>query len=306
MIRKRGKKEMIKLIILGVVILAAVVTLVCFCQAKRKAKERFAWYEAKAESVETSYGTVTYIDEGEGEVILSCHGICGGYDQAYDTLGDSLDTYRVIAPSRFGYPGSDAPENPSVENQVEAFVELLDALGIEQTYVLATSAGGATAIKFAMMHPERTKGLLLYCSGYPLLEDPEKEITYMGPPAFLCSDFPMWFFSPLFGPLMGMDRATIEMIMPLKERKEGIVIDAQVSNTVMYNHREDYDMSTLEVPVLCFHAKDDKLADYNGAKPWEERIPDCTFISFETGGHLMEGNGEVIREELAKFVERTR
>lgn len=293
-------------VILGIVAVTAIVTTVCFVRAQKKAKERFAWYEAKSESVETSYGTVAYIDEGVGEVILSCHGLCGGYDQAYDTLGEEVDNYRVIAPSRFGYPGSDAPENPSVENQVETFVELLDSLQIERVYVLATSAGGATAIKFAMMHPERTKGLILYCSGYPRWEKPEKEVTYMGPPAFLCSDFPMWFFSPLFGPVMGMDRETIEMIMPLKERKAGIVIDAKVSNTVMYNHWEDYDMSTLEVPVLCFHAKDDKLAAYEGAKPWEARIPDCTFITFETGGHLMAENNGVITKKLAEFVERTK
>ena len=104
---------------------------------------------------------------------------------------------------------------------------------------------------------------------------------------------------------MGMDQDTINMIMPLKDKKEGIVIDASVSNTVMYNHREEYDMSTLTVPVICFHAKDDKLANYDGAKGWEALIPDCTFISFETGGHLMEGKGKVIEEELAGFVERT-
>ena len=165
--RQRNRKEMIKLIIFAILIIGVLIIAIRFSQVERKAKERFAWYEAKAESVETSYGTITYIDEGEGEPVLSCHGICGGYDQAYDTLGDVTDIYRVIAPSRFGYTGSDAPENPSVENQVEAFVELLDSLEIQQTYVLATSAGGATAIKFAMMHPERTKGLILYCSGYP-------------------------------------------------------------------------------------------------------------------------------------------
>ena len=48
------------------------------------------------------------------------------------------------------------------------------------------------------------------------------------------------------------------------------------------------------------------MAYYDGAKPWEEKIPDCTFISFETGGHLMEGNSAVITEELAKFVGRTK
>ena len=304
--RQRNSKEMIKLIIFAILIIGALIIAIRFSQVERKAKERFAWYEAKAESVETSYGTITYIDEGEGEPVLSCHGICGGYDQAYDTLGDVTDIYRVIAPSRFGYTGSDAPENPSVENQVEAFVELLDSLEIQQTYVLATSAGGATAIKFAMMHPERTKGLILYCSGYPTLQEPEKEVTYLGPPKALCNDFLMWLFSPLFGPVMGMDQDTINMIMPLKDKKEGIVIDASVSNTVMYNHREEYDMSTLTVPVICFHAKDDKLANYDRAKGWEALIPDCTFISFETGGHLMEGNGKVIEEELAGFVERTK
>lgn len=304
--REWSRKSMVKFIVCGIILVMLAMTFINFGRAEKKAKERFAWYQAKAESVETSYGTITYIDEGQGEVILSCHGLCGGYDQAYDTLAEELDYYRVIAPSRFGYPGSDVPENPSVENQVEAFVELLDALNIEKTYVLATSAGGATAIKFAMMHPERTKGLILYCSGYPRLEAPEKEVTYVGPPKALCSDLPMWLFSPLFGPVMGMDRETIEMIMPLKDRKEGIVIDAQVSNTVMYNDWEDYDMSTLEIPVLCFHAKDDKLADYADAIAWEGKIPNCTFISFETGGHLMAENNGTITRELAAFVERTK
>lgn len=303
--KNKNRKVTVKMFIIFVLAVIIVITGIRFAKAEKKAKERFAWYEAKVKSVETSYGTVSYIDEGAGEPILSCHGICGGYDQAYDTLGERTDTYRVIAPSRFGYPGSDAPENPSVENQVEAFVELLDALEIEQTYVLATSAGGATAIKFAMLHPERTKGLILYCSGYPTLEAPEKEATYVGPPKALCNDLLMWLFSPLFGPVMGMDQSTIEMIMPFKDKKEGIVIDAQVSNTVMYNHREAYDMSTLTVPVLCFHAKDDKLANYEGAIAWKEYIPNCTFISFESGGHLMEGNGEVIDKELEKFVQKT-
>ena len=120
--KKRGKKKMVILIILGILAVISMVTVIRFCGAEKKAQERFSSYEKKTEAVETSYGKITYIDEGKGEVILSCHGICGGYDQAYDTLKDELDTYRVIAPSRFGYPGSDAPENPSVENQVEAFV----------------------------------------------------------------------------------------------------------------------------------------------------------------------------------------
>lgn len=152
------------------------------------------------------------------------------------------------------------PCDATIEMQVEAFVELLDQLKIEKTYVLATSAGGTTAIRFALLHPERTKGFILLCSGYPVLEAPKKAVTYVGPPAFFCNDLAMWMISPLFEPIMRMKSETIEAIMPLAERKQGIIFDGKVTNTVMLNHYQDYDMTELNVPVLMIHSKDDKRA----------------------------------------------
>lgn len=116
------------------------------------------------------------------------------------------------------------PKEPTIEKQVEAFVELLDELHIDKTYVLATSAGGTTAIQFALMYPERTKGLILYCSAYPALENPEKELTIAGPPAFLCNDFAMWLISPLFEPVMGMEQDTIKFIMPFADKKQELFL----------------------------------------------------------------------------------
>lgn len=291
------------MLIIGGILLVLVVTITFkFNKALKKASKRFATYQKKAEIFESSYGKITYIDEGEGDVILCCHGICGGYDQAYDTLSDKTEHYRVVAPSRFGYPGSDIPDNPSIDNQVETFIELLNSLDIDKVHILATSAGGAIAIKFALLHPERTKGLILYCSGYPGIEKSDKETTYVGPPSVICYDFPMWFFSPLFGPIMGMNRDTIGLIMPLRERHDGIILDAKIANTVMDNRFEDYDMRKLNVPVLIVHAEDDKLSDYNKAAIWSEKIPNCTFVSCKTGGHLMTGNTEEINEALTNFI----
>ena len=42
---------------------------------KKRAQERFARYEVMARIADTSYRKVSYIDEGQGEVILVCHGI---------------------------------------------------------------------------------------------------------------------------------------------------------------------------------------------------------------------------------------
>ncbi len=298
-------KRKVKIIVLVMLAILICLGVINFLSTKKAAAERFATYEAKADTITTSFGKMSYIDEGAGEPIMSVHGICGGYDQAYDSLADKTKQYRVLAPSRFGYPGTDMPQNATIDMQTDAFVELLDYLEIEKTYVLATSAGGTSAIKFALNHPDRVKGLILYCSGYPRLEAPEKEISMAGPPSFLCNDFAMWAISPLFKPLMGMEQSTLTMIMPFAEKRDGIVFDGKVTNTDMYNHYKEYDLSQLKVPVLMIHAKDDKLADYEGVAPWAEKIPDCTFVPLEGGGHLMEGNEAVISVALDEFVEKT-
>ena len=268
-----------------------------------RAIKRFERYEAKAKTITTSYGKISYIDEGKGEPVLVCHGICGGYDQGFDVLKDKTDNYRVIAPSRFGYPGSDMPEGATIDMQVEAFVELLDELKIDKAYVLATSAGGTVAIRMALLYPERCKGLILYCSGYPAFEQPTEPAKYAGPPAAVCNDFCMWFISPLFDPIMGMESSTIHEILPIGARKDGIIFDGEVTNTDKTNNYNNYDMRKLTVPVLIFHSKDDKLAKYESAEKWSKKLKDCTFVAFPDGGHKMKGHEKEVKKALYEFTE---
>jgi len=104
---------------------------------------------------------------------------------------------------------------------------------IDKVYVLATSAGGTPAIRFALDYPERTKGLILYCSSMPYSVKPDTNEEYVGPPKQVCNNFTMWLISPLFEPLMGMDRSTINEILPINEKRDGIVFDSKVVNTDM-------------------------------------------------------------------------
>lgn len=268
--------------------------------AVKESKERLAAYGA--ETVQLSYGNMSYVDTGEGETILSVHGIFGGYDQAYDTCKDFSSDYRIIAPSRFGYLGSDIMGDGTPAEQATAYVELLDKLGIDKVYLLATSAGGSVAIRFALDYPERTKGLILYCSAMPFTEKPEKYSEYAGPPAFFCNDFTMFLISPLFDPIMGMEPSTIYSMLPVGDRKNGVVLDASVTNLDMARNYDNYRIEDLQVPTLVFHAKDDKLASYTDTEKAVKRFPNCTFIPFESGGHLIAGHGEEIKEAVSKFI----
>ena len=255
-----------------------------------------------AETAVLSYGAITYVDKGEGEVILSVHGIFGGYDQAYETCKDFNSDYRIVAPSRFGYLGSDVLGSGAPAEQATAYAELLDKLEIEKVYVLATSAGGSVAIRFALDYPERTKGLILYCSAMPFTEKPEKYAEYAGPPEFLCNDYAMFLCSPFFEPMMGMESSTIYSMLPISNRKEGVILDASVNNPDMARNFDSYIIEDLKIPTLILHAKDDKVANYEQAEKAVSRFPNSTFISFETGGHLMVGNGEEIYRAVTEFI----
>ena len=300
--RKAWYKQM-WIYIIGGVLLFLVVHLIVQgirCSiAVKESKARLATYGS--EIVQLSYGDMSYIDTGEGETVLSVHGIFGGYDQAYDTCKDFSSDYRIIAPSRFGYLGSDILGDGTPAEQATAYVELLDKLGIDKVYLLATSAGGSVAIRFALDYPERTKGLILYCSAMPFTEKPEKYSEYAGPPAFLCNDFTMFLISPLFDPIMGMEPSTIYSMLPVGDRKNGVVLAASVTNLDMARNYDNYRIEDLQVPTLVFHAKDDKLASYTDTEKAVKRFPNCTFISFESGGHLMVGHGEEIKNAIYDF-----
>ncbi len=270
--------------------------------AVKEAEGRLKSYDAK--TLDLSYGKMTYVDKGEekDEVILSIHGIFGGYDQAYDNCKDLGDDRRIIAPSRFGYLGSEVRGDGTPADQAAAFVEMLDELGIEKVYLFGTSAGGTTAIRFALDYPERTKGLILFSSAMPYPEKPEKFVEYAGPPPFLVNNYAMFLINSLFQPVMGMASSTIYGMLPIDERKQGVDLDASITNPDMARNFDEYKIETLQVPTLIVHAKDDNLVSYSDTEKALNRFPNHTFISIESGGHLMVGHEEEIEEAVAEFM----
>ena len=270
--------------------------------AQRKSKELLSSLNAK--TLSCSYGKMSYIDEGKGEVILSIHGIFGGFDQAYETCKVFQEKYRILAPSRFGYLYSDIKGKGTPKEQAEAYLELINRKGMDKVFLLATSAGGTVAFRFALDYPERTKGLILFSSSLPYSEKPEKYPEYAGPPQFLCYDYAMFLISPLFQSIMGMDKSTIYGMLPIRERKKGVAIDAAITNIDMARNYDEYRIEDLKVPILILHSKDDKLASFESVKSVLHRFPRYQLVSFDKGGHLMVGHEKEVKEAVISFIER--
>jgi pimeloyl-ACP methyl ester carboxylesterase len=301
--RKVGKKRMKWQHVLLIIIALYFIIQGIRCTAGvQKARKNLQDYNVKVSRL--SYGDMTYVEQGGGETILSIHGIFGGYDQAYDSVKELSDQYHLLAPSRFGYLGSDVYGKGTPIEQADAFKELLDTLGIDKVFVLGASAGGTPAIRFALDYPERVKGLILFCSAMPVTEKPEKYSKYQAPPEPLLSDYAMYLIEPLMPVTMGLPASTVESILPVKERRTGVILDGKLTNPDMERNFEHYPIETLQVPTLIIHSEDDQVAAFDKVKQAQSRFPNLTLISFPDGGHMMTGHGQEIDEALEEFIDR--
>ena len=265
------------------------------------AKVRLGEYEPKVANL--SYGRMTYVDRGEGTPVLMSHGIFGGYDQAVECATSVLPTqrYRVMSPARFGYLGSAVKAAGTPRDQAEAFVELLDHLGIDRAYVMGMSAGGTAAIRMALDFPERVKGLILFGSAPVPATQPATVPEMAGPPPFMNKDWVWWMLGPAMSVIQGLPPYTVHTMLPVGPRRQGVEIDTFTTNPDMTRHFDDYPIEELRVPVLLIHAKDDKVVAYKSVAASLHRYPTLTTAIFETGGHMLIGNETTITKAFQAF-----
>ncbi len=264
----------------------------------------------------SSFGDIEYLLEGDGPVVLVSHGVTGGIDQGKwitSTLGGGC---RYLYVSRFGYMRSAMPADPSPAKQAAAYVELLDHLGIDSVFVIGNSAGGTSLYHFAHDYRDRCRGMILQSSVVP-------GNTKSLPPRFLMkavfgSDFIYWSSVRLFGTSMSRmfipkevftslsedeQKKLISNIylsaLPITARTKGILFDMYVSNFAI---DETFPFEEISVPVLVVHAKDDPAPPYAGAVMISERIPRCRLVPVDTGGHLLIGHEEEVRDAVREFI----
>lgn len=302
-------------LVLAVVVLAAVLAVLGlrprFSRDLAAARDRVA--QVDKEAIETGFGTVEYTDTGDGPVLLVSHGIFHGCDGGQRAARDVVTGHRVIAPSRFGYLGSSMPENATAADQADAFVALLDHLGVEKAHIMGISAGTSAAVQMALRHPDRLRSIVISSGNWP------GSPTSVAPPSWATmfyNDQAMWLLKTLVPPmvanLMGVpkgfpkddDQAAyvdemVNSIFPLKPRYEGAVFDAFTSNPEI----NDYQLEQIAVPCLIVHSKDDPLASYEAAEGASERIPSATLVGLESGGHLALGQTEVVHQALGAFLQ---
>jgi pimeloyl-ACP methyl ester carboxylesterase len=262
-----------------------------------------------------------YAVMGEGEPMLIVHGAEGGFDQGIDvTSAIAARGYRLIVPSRFGYLRSTMPGNPTTAMQADAYVQLLDHLGIDKVVVVGISAGAWSSMQFAIRHPGRCRALVLLVPANYL---PAGTTIHGGAvaSAMVHSNFVAWALLKLM-PIMpgGMTRImlctdaalvhaanpsekarvqqVLDHLLPVSQRIAGMNFDIQTATT-----REPYLIEKIACPVLAISAEDDRFGTASRAKYIAANVPDGRAIIFPTGGHALVGHYADALREITLFLQ---
>jgi len=130
-----------------------------------------AFFGLEDKWLETAEGELTHYHElGEGTPILFLHGSGTGVTAAANwwlNLPELSELGRCIAIDSIGYGQTVVAEDTKygIKEWVRHAVRVLDALGIEKTWIVGNSLGGWLAFQFAIDFPERLLGIVSMGTG---------------------------------------------------------------------------------------------------------------------------------------------
>lgn len=263
--------------------------------------------EAGSQIVDTAHGPVEYASVGDGPVILISHGGGGGYDNGLLHLRALAPVgFRVIAVSRAGYLRTPAQVGRTPEAMADTYAALLDALNISRAAIVGLSAGGPSAIQFALRYPER-------CWALGLISAITRQFLNGGRKQFFkrlgLADVALWLMS-MFPPLrQRYTRFVLAQVVPDPADRAVLLADpdklarlARVEHVGGTNHLRRlgiaidqaqwplipvYPVEQITAPTLLIHGAADQTVPLVHAEFVAQTAPHAELVTLSGAGHAL-------------------
>lgn len=239
----------------------------------------------------------SYIDEGEGEVLLLLHGLMGALSNWDAVIEEFRSEYRVIIPI---LPIYDLPLLTTGVKTLAKFVhKFVEYKELKDITLLGNSLGGHVALIYVLSHPEFVRSMVLTGSS-GLYENafggsfPKRE-SY----DFVKEKVEFTFYDP--------KTATKELIddvyQTINDRSRVIRLLTMAKSAIRHNMKKE--LQKIEIPVFLIWGKNDKITPPEVAIEFNELLPDSELHWIDHCGHapMMERPDEFNRL-LKGFLER--
>ena len=240
----------------------------------------------------------SFIDEGEGEVLLLLHGLMGALSNWEEVVHEFKSQYRVIIPM---LPIYDLPLLTTGVKTISKYIhKFVKYKKLKDFTIIGNSLGGHAGLIYVLAHPTFAKALVLTGSS-GLYENafggtfPRRE-SY----DFIKEKVEFTFYDP--------KTATKELVDDVyrivNDRHSVVRILAMARSAIRHNMQKD--LHKIHIPVGLIWGKNDKVTPPEVANEFHEYLPKSELIWIDKCGHApMMEQPEEFNKALKGFLQRT-
>ncbi len=214
--------------------------------------------------------------------------------------------YRCLAPDNRGTGRSGKPPGPySLDQMARDAISVLDAEGVDRAHIVGASMGGVIAQIIGVLHPERTRSLVLACTAcrhhqwrIELLNEWAESVKARGS---LSADALRWLIGPRLHKRFGMWLNILARIL-VQTDPQGFA--AQVGAIVSTPDELRFELAHVHVPTLVITGSQDALTPIGDAEELAEAIPGAQLVELRGAAHgLMVEAPNAFNSELLHFLD---
>jgi pimeloyl-ACP methyl ester carboxylesterase len=241
----------------------------------------------------------SYIDEGEGDVLLLLHGLMGGLSNWDKVIEEFRSEFRVIIPI---LPIYDLPllttGVKSLAKYVHKFVTYKE---LSDVTLLGNSLGGHVALIYVLSHPSIVRSMVLTGSSGLYENAFGGTFPKRGNYEFVKEKVEFTFYDPKVATKELVD----EVYRTVNDRHSVIRILAMAKSAIRHNMKKD--LNKIEIPVSLIWGRDDKITPPDVAIEFHELLPDSELHWIDNCGHApMMERPEEFNRLLKGFLEKIR
>lgn len=257
-------------------------------------------------TMQTSFGTVSYRDEGTGPPVLLLHAALHDRTDFVPVAAPLAEGRRVIAVDWPGHGASPLPAAPlrAVEFG-DLILEFADRLDLRNLVVVGNSVGGYAACRLALERPDRVAGVVLINTGgfTPHSVFTRFTCALMGRPRVVKAVFPV-FVRAYMHAANANDKAIVERVVARAKTDDG----ARTAAALWKSFTEPgHDLRTraekITAPVLITWGAKDPSAPTRWGRAVQAAIPGSKFEALPTGHVVFSSEPAAWLETVLPFVD---
>lgn len=228
----------------------------------------------------------TYVEEGEGPVLMLLHGLMGALSNFEGVINHFKKTHTVVVPIMplFDMPLLDAGVKP-LYKYIRDFIK---HKGYDKVSMLGNSLGGHVGLVYAVNHQEKLRHLILtgssglyenaFGGSYPKREDKE----------FIRKKVEVTFYDPA----IATDELVDEVFDMINDRAKLIRIIAIAKSAIRHNMADE--LHKIHVPTCLIWGKNDTITPPEVAEDFHKLIVNSELFWIDKCGHapMMEHSEE--------------